>query len=1010
MLYGQKSDALQRTFEDSNQLRLPWNNPDSYGGSLLYELSNGSEIEVLRKFDSRDESVQIFDRSQARDITGDFERLRNHEVDFASAHLGLSKEVFLGTATINYFSLENLGDSDALMQIREKLLSLADTGNEANSADISLKRLKDRVSSIGSSGARSKPLPQVRRHLAELAGEHERVLALEGELETLAEKRRTIFAESTELRGHRHRTEESLRVLEAHERAERLHEAEALVSRIDTATQHCFALGAAREFPLAKVAEEANLEKVVANARLQRDRTRTEAAEIRKQLERECQELGTEQSQGFQELPEDLEKRFNDLNAQRQSLDERLSETSVLVEAAEKRLVEAQHVVSEFPEFSRLASDPVEWMTQLASSFKVAVQARNDEIARRTQLREEVDERQSSLEELELLFQGCSGFTELARDYELAKRVQEDQLVQRSSYVQSLRGTQEELQDKKPAWVWLSVVCALVLGGILAGAFLKDKPVLFIPAAVFALSLVFFLGNLIWGRVQLKRLARDLARTEEQLAGGRGNGDLGNQAEMIVHMMKQGNCQTIRELEALYDEYRMGSAELSARREVLNQLEQRADEAEAHTASLLAHLRSTFLELGEEIGDESEVAEAASRAIGRYQSYRESKRRVADSRSVLEKHGVEHKRLTKLSKKNNEDLQTAENELRALMRDGGFLDERHFDSLPEALRAHRKRQERLREQGARITLLQEKVHDIDCQIDREEFELKKGEEALGQLLSQACVSSVEQWHTMAAQAQEYQEIWRKRSTLEEQLKAVLHGEDLNVLRKTVDQGAWDQPAPAQSRDALKADIDTLSARIEVLEKEEHHLHIRLTERNASMRSRNEIEEDRTCAERQLHDLEREFEAATYAMALIEDIARDKHARIAPKLAASASHYLSEITDGSYDELLISRDLTISVRIPQTKHINEAPEKSLSKGTVDQVYFALRMALIQTMSEQGEPIPMLLDDPFANYDDARLARTLGLISTLSKENQILLFTCREDVVRAAEAIKIPIIRL
>ena len=63
-----------------------------------------------------------------------------------------------------------------------------------------------------------------------------------------------------------------------------------------------------------------------------------------------------------------------------------------------------------------------------------------------------------------------------------------------------------------------------------------------------------------------------------------------------------------------------------------------------------------------------------------------------------------------------------------------------------------------------------------------------------------------------------------------------------------------------------------------------------------------------------------------------------------------------------------------------------------------------------MSENREPVPMLLDDPFANYDHDRLARALKLLLRIGKTNQILLFTCRDDVVRAAKRVKAPIIAL
>jgi uncharacterized protein YhaN len=103
-------------------------------------------------------------------------------------------------------------------------------------------------------------------------------------------------------------------------------------------------------------------------------------------------------------------------------------------------------------------------------------------------------------------------------------------------------------------------------------------------------------------------------------------------------------------------------------------------------------------------------------------------------------------------------------------------------------------------------------------------------------------------------------------------------------------------------------------------------------------------------------------------------------------------------------------MEVSIRIPQTKQLNQNPEQRLSQGTVDQIYLALRLAMVESMSENNEKVPMLLDDPFANYDDQRLTRAMHLLSRVAETNQILLFTCREDVVEAGEAVSIPVVYL
>jgi uncharacterized protein YhaN len=54
--------------------------------------------------------------------------------------------------------------------------------------------------------------------------------------------------------------------------------------------------------------------------------------------------------------------------------------------------------------------------------------------------------------------------------------------------------------------------------------------------------------------------------------------------------------------------------------------------------------------------------------------------------------------------------------------------------------------------------------------------------------------------------------------------------------------------------------------------------------------------------------------------------------------------------------------------------------------------------------------MILDDPFANYDDERLERTMALLVRIAQHHQILLFTCREDVASVARSLEVPVMAL
>lgn len=98
--------------------------------------------------------------------------------------------------------------------------------------------------------------------------------------------------------------------------------------------------------------------------------------------------------------------------------------------------------------------------------------------------------------------------------------------------------------------------------------------------------------------------------------------------------------------------------------------------------------------------------------------------------------------------------------------------------------------------------------------------------------------------------------------------------------------------------------------------------------------------------------------------------------------------LKKITLGRYDKVLIEDDLSIKV---YSKEKNDwvVPDIDLSSGTIDEIYFILRLALLELLGK-NEKIPIILDDPFVTFDSERLERTREILDGL-KDQQILLFT-------------------
>lgn len=105
-----------------------------------------------------------------------------------------------------------------------------------------------------------------------------------------------------------------------------------------------------------------------------------------------------------------------------------------------------------------------------------------------------------------------------------------------------------------------------------------------------------------------------------------------------------------------------------------------------------------------------------------------------------------------------------------------------------------------------------------------------------------------------------------------------------------------------------------------------------------------------------------------------------------RLNQNASQILEQITDGRYTKLLIDEQLNM-VLFRDGRRI---PVERASRGTMEQVYFSLRMAVIDLLYE--EPQPVILDDAFVYYDEKRLKSTLKWLS--EQERQAIIFTCQK----------------
>lgn len=225
----------------------------------------------------------------------------------------------------------------------------------------------------------------------------------------------------------------------------------------------------------------------------------------------------------------------------------------------------------------------------------------------------------------------------------------------------------------------------------------------------------------------------------------------------------------------------------------------------------------------------------------------------------------------------------------------------------------------------------------------------------------ANLQSVERKGRKAALDQQLQRVCQQKSVLEEQLQQLKDQKKALQLQAARQEGSGDQ---VQSQIQEKeVELENLTEQMAELQQET------LEEQHAR--------EDRDALE----------------------LAAETMSRLAARMSKTLEHtldkemsgILEQITGNVHEQLQVTDGQGIVLAEQMQKRTPEA----YSQGTMQQAYFSYRMAAGHMLMKE-EPLPFLLDETFANYDEERLRQTLRWLA--EQENQIFLFTCRETEMR------------
>lgn len=111
----------------------------------------------------------------------------------------------------------------------------------------------------------------------------------------------------------------------------------------------------------------------------------------------------------------------------------------------------------------------------------------------------------------------------------------------------------------------------------------------------------------------------------------------------------------------------------------------------------------------------------------------------------------------------------------------------------------------------------------------------------------------------------------------------------------------------------------------------------------------------------------------------------------PLIMARATEYFRTLTGDRYRKIMLDQEGLKVLRSDKVEFVVD----ELSQGTAEQLDIAMRLGFVTVMSDQAN-LPIMIDDGFVNFDQARRQRIIKLLQQIASHQQVLYFTADERI--------------
>lgn len=1001
MLFGQKTSRGKNAPLSENYYKYtPWHTQD-YRGNIIYRLDTGKLIHLHRIF-GPEASLKIYEGLDVNDITDTIPIYPNEEPAFIKNHLDLTREIFTGVSSLSQKTIDSLNFFNRSGAIREHLLCLLDTGTTEQSIDNIITTFQEYLQSIGTERTYKRPRNLISEQLKKLSEEYEQVkenlekiLQKKASLKEYKEQLNTIQREYIEL-------QEKLNYAQQYALWRRKNDAKALQDKLDELTARSFAYSNYRNFPLDQNVYIIQSEMAINHAELQKQKLQNKIESI----SREINELELELHHSpFIPIDyiKDYQDKYEEYLKHIYSNEEVLKELYNQREKITEHIQEVEKIVSELPQVIQ-KDDAFYQKTDFAIDlYKSSLKETQKSEAQLNELKEEYTHVQEQIQPFRELFGGITDFSKLIDDYLKYKDKPEEERQRLEKELQEAETFKQQTHSRQPVDLILGAFC-LVLGILLVYLFITTHKIesLWFAGAV-GLAFSYFLTSYINNKrilkeidISLKQLTEDIQKTVsvEYI-----------EKHPITTLLNKAQLQHTRELQGLYDEYCVWLNKEKDLSQQIHKTEKLFTINQSRTNDLFQEVQNLFQQAGLLLEDKEKIEQNRRKVFELQEKARMYHRRLWDLKDQYQQLTDTITKKEEYTKKiHNQIQEQILNQIGHKLIQSGLLPS--GESLTQdTFRSYYHAEETYRGLKTKISELRKTRLDINQQLQKAEEDISQNQKQIQEILERAGISSISEWKNKYTRAEEAHNIFSRIEQTKLQLQQLLNDESIEDLEKQTQD--FVPSVPAEDEEQLQLLIEQKEQEAEQIQQNIQLLQLDLEELIKNSRPLNEIAEEKHYYETQWKTLQYEQESVLFAISILQQLSTYRYHKIAQPLQNEMSRLFTHLTKGKYTGVLIDPDLTLKVIPAQTEKAIPLEEFLSNPFVLEQLYLAMRVALMKIPYFLKEPLPLLLDDPFVSYDYPQLIQSLETLKVLGEEQQIILFTYRNDIPDMANNLSIPI---